>query len=441
MIIKFNKKHITELFAMVIGYPLMMGSIFIGNRFMTEVIPPHTMGMLGLAQTAGIIAGIWPSGLAYTLGRYFILFKSRNKLGEFVAYINRCLMKWSVAIVAIAIVACLFDLFGITHHWGLLIALGLLSSIPGATYSLLSTCHNTERRRFLVSIHMFLFSGLRPFVAGLMGLVLLRTETILIGYFVWSFLVTYSLWYFFNKKHNHELKASELLHIDEKSELNKYTRSMYSFQVVNNLQPFLERWVLGIFSPVYVGLYMMVYGLSSLATQIVSSTINMFLYPILFPKADKINSKDDFYSLLKLYILNIFLLIVLFALMLLFCMYFKDFLINCLFSSKYQEVKDYFMIILLSQILLQISIVGFSSIGQALKNMKVFVVIRFLSIVIYIPLGFLLTKTNGLLGFSWSILVGQLLLFVFSLFAVIAICIKHSKRNYNQHEMIADAVV
>lgn len=382
------------------GYFLTIVLALVGNRVLTEIVSPHMLGTVALAQTTGMLLAVWPMGILLYLARYYSVYKQQNQLPVLFSFFTRDAKNWSYIVMAAGVVCLLLGCFGICRSWIFLFAIAVFGAVPGGWYSIFSAGHNAARRRTTVAMDQVLFTGLRPLVAALFAFVWLKPESILFAYLVLSLVV------FIVIRHQFCRHEAYDWYIDQPQqpmplELKEYRNHMLLFQAVIMLQPLCERWILDfVLLRETVGIYVVALGIAVIANQAIGSLVSMVSYPIIF---EEFGDNTDLGRLRKgvRLISCLFLVVAVGFLMLNAALYWKsDLIVALLLGSQYHCVKDFLWKLFLSQSLFQITIVVFLLAGQALRKTAGYVRLRYISVAVYLVVGTLWTCSVGIQGMA-----------------------------------------
>ena len=173
-------------------------------------------------------------------------------------------------------------------------------AIVSGVSNIISLIQNSERQRVIVSLHEMLDKVLKFGLAGIFILVLASSvKVLMLGYVVAVVIIACSQLYFYNK-------TIRLIFHKEEKDINYQKFSQYKNDILKYSTPFLvwtifywvqinsDKWLIdSYFSKKEVGLYQIINQYGFQLINMATGMLSLFMLPILFKKATKIEERDS----------------------------------------------------------------------------------------------------------------------------------------------------
>ena len=276
----FRLKDISgELGIIIAGKILSLIFNILGLKWVTYLVEPTVFGQFTLILSYIFIIELLFGVLAQGIGRYYFLSKERKEYNilkkvfyHFLKFIGSFLMGLMMFVFAI---------------------------VSGVS-NIISLIQNSERQRVIVSLHEMLDKVLKFGLAGIFILVLASSvKVLMLGYVVAVVIIACSQLYFYNK-------TIRLIFHKEEKDINYQKFSQYKNDILKYSTPFLvwtifywvqinsDKWLIdSYFSKKEVGLYQIINQYGFQLINMATGMLSLFMLPILFKKATKIEERDS----------------------------------------------------------------------------------------------------------------------------------------------------
>ena len=264
----FRLKDISgELGIIIAGKILSLIFNILGLKWVTYLVEPTVFGQFTLILSYIFIIELLFGVLAQGIGRYYFLSKERKEYNilkkvfyHFLKFIGLFAFFLSISI----------GMYQGSFLMGLMM---FVFAIVSGVSNIISLIQNSERQRVIVSLHEMLDKVLKFGLAGIFILVLASSvKVLMLGYVVAVVIIACSQLYFYNK----------------------YSTPFLVWTIFYWVQINSDKWLIdSYFSKKEVGLYQIINQYGFQLINMATGMLSLFMLPILFKKATKIEERDS----------------------------------------------------------------------------------------------------------------------------------------------------
>ena len=337
-----SRKSLFEAIFTIGGRMLSVFIFIASTKFLTTFLSEADYGKLALYNITAILPSTFFFGpIAQGVLRFFPIAKEQNNLNVFRSHLQYLYSRGGLFTLLIGISFALICWTTGEEHWALacliITALNIVNAFNTICYSL----QNIARKRALA---LGLETGdrlLQQSIAIMMLLFVFHNPlAIVLGYLIASVIFLFINWhYYLNAFPKVENTMSHPVKINYSKSILHYSWPFIVIGVFYWIQSASERWALGFFqSTETIGQFAVLSQLGFQSMGILFSSINYFLYPILFNRAGSLKTSSQFKSANKINDYYLFFIVIISFFTFMFFICFSKSIICLLTDEKYSSV-------------------------------------------------------------------------------------------------------